>query len=212
MLTRSEQSDLELLDGWIQGSNRDGSLLLSRHFNTLHRFFATKLPNHCGVEDLIQQTMLACTKSRDKFRKESSFRTYLLAIARNELYQQFRRQQRQRALFDPLSHSVQDLATSPSAIVAKKSELDSLLDALRTLPLELQSILELHYWEHMGTRELALVFDIPHGTVKSRIRKGKQVLKAALTSNAFVSRETGHNPETIDEWMPKFVPASLSKP
>src|SRR5262249_11003925 len=78
-----EEDDLVLLERWRSGDERAGEALCARYFEEIYRFFVHKLPEH--ADDLMQQTFLACVKSRDRFQGKSSFRTYLFAIARNEL-------------------------------------------------------------------------------------------------------------------------------
>lgn len=55
-----------------------------------------------------------------------------------------------------------------------------IVDALRRIPVELQIALELHYWEGLSASEFADVLDIPLGTVKTRLRRAKQRLRAEL--------------------------------
>ncbi len=71
---------------------------------------------------------------------------------------------------------MEDLGTSPSQLVARHKEHTLLLAALRRIPLELQITVELHYWEELTTSELSQVMDIPHGTVKSRLRRAREAL------------------------------------
>ena len=65
-----------------------------------------------------------------------------------------------------------------SGLIAGASIID--LEAMRRVPLDLQIALELHYWEDMTTAELAEVLEIPQGTVKSRLRRGREALQAEL--------------------------------
>lgn len=75
-------------------------------------------------------------------------------------------------------------------------------------------MLELHYWERMPIAELAEVFELPDGTVKSRMRKGRHVLKGLIN-------ELGRTPELVhstldglDRWAKElakdFMPARES--
>jgi len=55
-----------------------------------------------------------------------------------------------------------------------------LLEALRRLPLDLQIAIELHYWEGMTVREIALVVDAPEGTIKRRLQRARARLEAII--------------------------------
>ena len=137
-------TDFELLDAWRAGDSEAGNALFERHFASVCRFFRNKVDE--GVDDLIQRTFLACVESRDAFRGEASFRTYLFTLARNELFAHLRRREREHARFDPLEQSVHDLGPTPTNIVAQKAEQRLLLQALRRIPVDLQVALELFYW------------------------------------------------------------------
>lgn len=171
-------TDFELLDAWRAGDVRAGNQLFQRHFDAVCRFFRNKVGD--GVEDLIQKTFLACVRSRDAFRKQGSFRAYLFTIARHELYHHVQRRDRERKRIDPDADSVAHLGPSPSTVAARRAEQRLLLDALRQLPLNLQIALELYYWEDMSASELAAVLDLPEGTVRSRLRRARQLLEQRL--------------------------------
>lgn len=170
--------DGELLEAWRDGDRAAGEVLLSRHFAALHRFFGNKVQH--GVDDLIQDTMLAMVRSRDTFRGEASFRSFLFVVARNELYRLLRTRRR-RPDHAPLDDEpITDLVDSPSQIVGRNHEETLLLRALRRIPLHQQILIELHYWEQMTTAELAASMAVPTGTVKSRLRAARQRLQSAM--------------------------------
>lgn len=171
-------SDLELLDAWRGGDDDSGNALFDRHFEALYRFFRNKVGD--GIDDLVQQTMLGCVAGRERFREDASFRTYVFAIARNVLFKHFEHRTRDADRFDPQSTSVVDLGESPSHVVAARAEQRVLAAALRRLPLDDQVVLELYYWEDMEASELAEVLELPEGTVRSRIRRAKQLLEEQL--------------------------------
>ena len=54
------RDDGTLLEAWAAGDRAAGATLLERHHQILYRFFRNKVSS--GVEDLMQQTMLACTR------------------------------------------------------------------------------------------------------------------------------------------------------
>lgn len=183
------RSDFDLLDAWRAGDGKAGNELFRRHFDAVCRFFRNKVGD--GVEDLIQKTFLACVRSRDAFRKQGSFRAYLFTIARHELYHYLQKRAREEKRIDPDAQSVAHFGPGPSTVAARRAEQRLLLDALRKLPLNLQIALELYYWEDMSASELAAVLDLPEGTVRTRLRRARQLLEQSL-------RETGGSAPNIE--------------
>lgn len=189
--------DLELVTAWRQGDAAAGERLVERYLESVHRFFSNKVRG--SVDDLVQRTFLACVESVEGFEGRSSFRTYLFAIARNVLYRHYR----DGGAFDPLTLSAADRMTGQGSVaesVSKREEQRLLLGALRTLPLQLQTMVELAYWEGLADRELAEVLELPPGTVKSRLRKARTLLDEALTRQAPSPALLESSRHTLSSW------------
>jgi RNA polymerase sigma-70 factor (ECF subfamily) len=190
-------TDFELLKAWREGDRQAGDELFMRHFDSLYRFFARKVTG--DVEDLVQKTFLACVEGQETFRQDASFRTFLFAIARNLLYRYWRSRSRSGEV-DFTVTSLQDLGPSPSLAIKARQEQRLLLEGLRRIPLDLQIALELHYWEGMSGPDIAVVLDVPEGTVRSRLRRGREVLIekiGELAQSAEVLQATTCN---LDRW------------
>jgi len=184
--SRPVSDDAQLLRAWADGDDRAGASLFRRHFDALYRFFRTKAPDH--YEDLIQTTMLECVRSKERFRGDAPFRAFLFGVARHCLLHHFRSRFRDRLDFDASSSSVADLDPRPSTLAARNAEHHRLLEAMRSIPVDLQVVLELHYWEDMGTKDLSTALEIPQGTVKSRLRRAREALREVLESGAVTPR------------------------
>lgn len=170
--------DAVLFEAWVAGDQAAGETLYRRHFDALYRFFRGKAPE--DYEDLIQNTLLECVRSRGRFRGDAPFRAYLFGVARHRLLHFLRAKGTNRIDFDGEQNSVADVDPRPSTVIARRAEHRLLLDAIRRIPIELQVALELHYWEDLSTAELAVALEIPQGTVKSRLRRGREALEAEL--------------------------------
>lgn len=172
--------DAVLFESWCRGDRRAGAQLFERHYEAIARFFHNKA--HHDADDLIQRTFLRCVETHARIRKPTSFRYYLFGVARNVLLEYLeekgRRQRREAPNF--LSTSIEDVAPTPSSALARAREERLILHALRRIPLELQIILELYYWEELRARELAEVLDLPEGTIRTRIRRAKQLFEAEI--------------------------------
>lgn len=189
--------EVALLDAWKGGDRAAGDALLQRIVPAIRRFFRNKVAGE--VDELTQQVVLDCVRSLGAFEGRSSFRTYALAVARRRLIAHYR-QRAQTPGVDIDQLSIAEMAESPSSVRARKQEHTFLLQALREVPLELQVVLELHYWETLSTQEIAEVLEIPQGTVKSRLRRAREVVAARLRSldpsRERVDAVVGH----FDEW------------
>ncbi len=190
-------TDIELLEAWRAGDRGAGGELFERHVRALYRFFTTKVAG--GVDDLIQRVFTACVASRDRIREGASFRAYLFAVARNELYDHYRANKRNNDLDFGVS-SLCDLGPTPSSIVARKAEQELLARALQRIPLELQLAIELFYWEELSGPELAVVLGIPEGTVRSRLRRAREALKEQMTALASSPDTLQSTLDDLDTW------------
>ena len=170
-------SDAELLAQWDAGDTDAGEALFARYFDAIFRFFRNKAPAHCS--ELVQRTFAACLEKRSTLRDKASFRAFLYGIARFELLRLLQRSARDREV-DLNETSVFDIDPSPSRVAAERQEHRLLAEALRRIPVDLQIVTELHYWEELSTSEIADVLDVPQGTVKSRLRRAREAIATAL--------------------------------
>jgi RNA polymerase sigma-70 factor (ECF subfamily) len=178
-------------------------MLVERHFNALYAFLRSRALG--PVEDLMQQTLLACVEGRARFRGESSFRTYLLQIARYQLYADYRRATHCGAYdFDEIAARESSVC---SRLVRKQDE-RLLLRALRRLPPMFQVVLKLSFFDDLSGPEIAAALQIPEATVRSRLRRGLDHVRAQvreLSSDADSLRETASE---LESWAARIEAAS----
>jgi RNA polymerase sigma-70 factor (ECF subfamily) len=193
----TEPTDLALLAQWRAGDGGAGQALFERHFDSIYGFFETKCP--ADADELVQATFLACLRAKDQFRGDSSFRTYLFTIARNELYRVLRTRQRKGgAQVDLAMSSIAELVSTPGTKMARSQEHQQLLEALRQLPVEQQTLLELHYWEDLEIAELARIFDAPAATIRTRLHRARKALRERVEHAA--PPAALESLESLDAW------------
>jgi RNA polymerase sigma factor (sigma-70 family) len=195
--------DLSLLTRWTTGDATAGRDLVRRHFDEIYRFFEHKVG--ADADDLVQRTFTAVVESRERFRGASSFRTYLFAIARNQLYAYLRRlPHAEHVDFDDMS--IDALVTSLGSRLDRAREVEVLRAVLRQLPAEQQLLLELHYWHELDAAALAEVFGVPSGAIRVRLSRARGALRermavhggatlAAITGDRLVDSVTHPEPD-----------------
>lgn len=203
------EPDLELLERWRAGDQTAGEALFERHFEAIYRFFCNKVGRE--VDDLVQETFLGCVKARDRFRGDSSFRTFLFAVARNQLLKRQEKHARAPGHDDFQETRVADLDASPTQLAVEHEEQALLLRGLRRLPLELQIALELFYWEGMQSKDIAVVLEIPHGTVRSRLRRGRELLREVVESLADSAELRESTVQDFEGWL-RSIQGKVARP
>lgn len=171
-------TDFELIEAWTAGDNAAARELLDRYIAPLYRFFHDKVDG--PIEDFVQDTLAACVAGRDRFRRDSSFRSYLFGTARHVLWQHLKRKRVRGEPLDIERSSLHELGPSPSTIAARKAEHRLLLDALRRLPVEQQLLLELYHFEELTAIELAAMYEVTEVALRGRLFRAKENLRAAM--------------------------------
>lgn len=192
------ERDEDLLRRWRDGDTRCGEALFARYYDRVSRFFANKVATDRA--DLVQATFSACLKKIDGLEKAASFRSFLFSIARFELLRHYRRKSRREVEFDAEQDTVCDLDPTPSRIIAKHEEQRLLLEGLRRIPVDLQIVLELTYWEKLTTAEIGDLLRIPTGTVKSRVRRARELLDRQLAELADSQQRLESTVSNLDKW------------
>lgn len=196
MTSPSAPDDEALLTAWSEGDRDAGMALVKRHYDAVFAFFASKVEAEVAGE-LTQDTFMVLTEAHERFQRHSSVRTYMFAIARFKLVEHFRRQGVKRQRIAAVE-TLEDRASPPAESGTLSSWLEGrrreslLVQALRSLPLDDQILLELKSYEELSLRELGEVFQSPTGTIASRVRRARQRLEQSI-------RELADNPELADE-------------
>jgi RNA polymerase sigma-70 factor (ECF subfamily) len=158
--------------------------LLARYQHRLYRFLARLVQDSAAAEDLFQQTWLRVMQTIGKYDARSRFDTWLFSVAHN-LAIDYLRRQRGRSL------DVADETGSPAEklVSAGPNALEQLLDwergtllaaAINELPAIHREVISLRFEEGMKLEQIAEVSGVPLSTVKSRLQRALESLRARL--------------------------------
>ncbi|MBQ8962362.1 MAG: RNA polymerase sigma factor [Clostridia bacterium] len=133
----------------------------------LYRVARTMLPQECDCEDAVQEALLRAWDRRETLRQEAYFDTWLIRILINQCKTFYRRRPPEPA---ELTEDIPQVT----------SEETPLLEELMALPRKQRVTLELHYIEGYSVAETARILRLPEGTVKWRLKRGRELLKQSL--------------------------------
>ena len=140
--------------------------------------------NDADAQDVVQEAYLRAFKFFGGFHGEDG-RAWLLGIVRNTTYTWMQRN-RSPELNMPLDdelHEVKSNDLNPEALLLQKADEQMLRQAVEELPLEFREVLVLRELDEMSYKQIAVVADLPLGTVMSRLARARKRLQQILASH-----------------------------
>lgn len=137
--------------------------------DTLYRVSYGMLLNRQDVDDAVQECILKAWRSREKLRDVRYIQTWVIRILINECYA-LMRSRRSTVSLDSVQQIEAPTDTSN----------EDLYEAIAALPDKLRLPVILHYTEGYKEAEIAGMLKCPLGTVKTRLRKARALLKESL--------------------------------
>jgi RNA polymerase sigma factor (sigma-70 family) len=187
MRSDSEPDDAALL-------REDFAALFDRHAPHIHRYLARRLGDQ-AADDLVAETFLTAFRRRDSFRADQrDARPWLYGIATLLVAQHRRDEVRRLRLHQavPAEPDASCHADRVAADVTAAALRDVLTSALADLADGDRDVLLLIVQEELTYEQVAAALDIPVGTVRSRLHRARNILRAALGgSNPLHSTEEG---------------------
>jgi RNA polymerase sigma-70 factor (ECF subfamily) len=132
------------------------------------------------AEEIVQDTMLAVWRGAGSFRRESSVRSWVIAIARRQTRDRLRRR-RLRLVDDTFLADQPSSGPGPEVTALDRAELAEVREAIRELAPAHRELLGLAFGSGLSLPEVAGVLEIPVGTVKSRLTAARTALGRVLT-------------------------------
>jgi len=137
------------------------------------------LRNHDDALDAVQTALTAVWQHRRRLRPGRDPRGWFYRVLRNKCVDLMRSRQTRRSAV--LEKDLPDrLATEPSHDADRQEQLTHLRQALAELPDEMREIVLLRDFHDLPYAEIAMVLDIPAGTVMSRLHRARSALRERL--------------------------------
>jgi len=169
----AELNDTALMLRYQEGDMAAFETLYKRHRGPLFRFLLHRIGNQQFAEDVFQEVWSRVIRSRENYRPNAKFTTYIYHIARNCAVDQYRRTSKQQNVISDGDDGVAEPVANtgnPVAEAANRDMRNALSTALSELPVEQREAFLLREESGLSLDEIATVTRVGKETVKSRLR------------------------------------------
>ena len=173
------EPELEKLVNRCKNGERAAFEQLFEIYQPRLKYYLRRLENGgSNIDDILQDIWLSVLKKIHKLKDTQSFAVWLYRIARNKVYDGFRRKDR----FVKLPEDDQFPVSGPDEPLFDADDTEKLQSALNKLKPYHREVLTLSFIEQMSYRSIADVIGCSIGTVRSRIFYAKKSLRSQMES------------------------------
>ncbi len=190
-------SDGEIVRRCLAGEEEAFRTLIQRHERAVYHLVWRMVRSDEDAKDLTQEIFLKVCRVLEQFDQERTFTSWLFKIASNQTIDFLRRR---RLKTVSLGHDLEDEDRPPLEIadtgprpdqdLAESKRKEMLVGLIDRLAPHYRIVVELRYEQQLSYDEIKDILGLPLGTVKARLHRAHQQLKAWLTGTE-VPREAG---------------------
>ena len=178
--------DISLVERCLSGDAGGWEELVRVHTRRVYAICYRFTGSDHQAQDLTQDVFLRIFRSLKSFRAgEGSFAVWLTRLTRNLLIDHYRRNKLERVTDSietqlPMLEETRAMSARADGLLAGREASETLQGALKKLSPELRETVILRDLEELEYREIAQVLNVPEGTVKSRLNRGRAELARIL--------------------------------
>lgn len=150
--------------------NREFELLARRYMDMVFRLAFSYMKSASDADDVTQNVLLRLLRSTKPFESEEYARFWLVRVTMNECKRALRSQWRKAG----------DIEEYANELHFETQEHSDLFYAVMELPEKYRTAIYLYYYEDYSTDEIARLTGTPAATVRTRLRRGRELLRAGL--------------------------------
>lgn len=158
------------------------------HADALANFAYYLTQNEAESDDLWQDTMMKAFRAVESYQEGTNAKAWLFRIMKNTFINEYKRKKKRgyQVDYEEIAIFHDEEEATLTSYTDLRSELfsnmmgDEMMNAINELPTDSRTILILCYVEEFQYEELAAIFEIPIGTVRSRLSRARNLLKEKL--------------------------------
>jgi RNA polymerase sigma-70 factor (ECF subfamily) len=171
------QDEVSLLRAALEGETTAWGEIVVRYKDAVFGLCLGFLRNRADAEDIAQDAFVRAYVNLRRYNLERKFSTWMFTIAANLCRNRIRYRR---------NHPVMEVefefegGADPARTVAHEERQIQVRGALNSLPYVYRAPLVLRFYNDLAYKEIGDILEIPEGTVKTRIHRGKAMLKEML--------------------------------
>jgi RNA polymerase sigma-70 factor (ECF subfamily) len=174
----SPSQDAQLLARVVEGDHDAFTAIMRSHEDRVFSVCLRIMGSRDQALDATQETFLTTFRKASQFKGDSALGTWIYRIAVNTCYDQLRKQKRRKT--DPMPEHLDPADYSAEDAVGAAGLRPEIRRALAAIPEDFRTDVILSDIEGMGLPDVAEILEIPVGTVKSRVFRGRRLLANEL--------------------------------
>jgi RNA polymerase sigma-70 factor (ECF subfamily) len=182
---RAEEDDRELIARLAAAEGQAVAEAYDAHHDAVRAFARRLVGDESSAEDLVHEVFVALPGAMQRFRGQSSLRTFLVAIAVHHARHHVRAATRRRAALSRLEREPQATTQDPEQIARRHELSRALMRALDKLPLDQRVAFVLCEVEERTSPDAAQIAGVPEGTLRTRLFHAKRKLRDELAREGF---------------------------
>ncbi|MDX6405088.1 MAG: polymerase sigma-70 factor, subfamily [Blastocatellia bacterium] len=184
-------TDEHLIEQAANGNTAAFQILYERYRDPIFRFAYRLLGSAEAAEDVAHDCFLGLIKDPGRFdSSKASLRTYLYAAARNQAAKRYQSFGRETAIEELADEPRSADRKAPIALVLDNELAGEVGRAIAGLPPLQREALVLFEYEDLSLAEIAAIVGVDSGTVKSRLFRAREKLRASLDRYFRIGNET----------------------
>lgn len=181
------ESEKELLGRCLAGDNSAFGGLVDAYQDRLYSFALRLLKDPAAAEEAAQEAFVKAFRALPSYKPDQPFAPWLFRIAHNACMDALRAGGRTVSMDHEDFPDLPDGEKGVDEAVGDSMDSRRIEALLASLPVIYSEALLLQYREDMGPADIARVTGVPEGTVKARLFRGRELVKAKLRADATVS-------------------------
>jgi RNA polymerase sigma-70 factor (ECF subfamily) len=183
------KNDFSLVEKAKEGNQKAYAELMQRYKDSIFFMVLKMVNNKDDAMDITVTTFAKAFENLEKYRPDYAFSTWLFRIATNGSIDFIRKKKIATTSIDSMGYDggedkvfeIKSDVLNPEEHSIKKQQTEQLKEVIDKLPARYKTLIVLRYFDELSYEEIAEQLDLPLGTVKAQLFRGRDLLSNVLT-------------------------------